>query len=155
MLWTSCVTQLDQVAWQLCQCADLSAQAVQKVLRARQSKLFDDGIAALSGSFGKCPNIQELDLGWNGITHLGAKVLADQFGKCAQLQILSLDVNNFSEGGANALGQCLAKLQKLQELDLSQCEITDAGAVATVKMQGRAGRETQHDFVCHCRCARS
>lgn len=39
MLWTSCVTQLDQVAWQLCQCADLSAQAVQKVLRARQSEL--------------------------------------------------------------------------------------------------------------------
>ncbi|XP_003925005.2 leucine-rich repeat-containing protein 31 [Saimiri boliviensis] len=90
-----------------------------KILRLGSCRLTTDDVRALGEALEMIPELEELNLSWNGKVGGNLPLILQKFQKGSKIQILELvDCALTSEDGA-FLGQVLPMLQSLEVLDLS------------------------------------
>lgn len=75
----------------------------------------------------QCPDLEDLDLGWNGISSAGLERFADPLAACTRLTKLAMHGNLIGNLGAARLAGVLAQLPALAYLDVSRNNITGLG----------------------------
>ncbi len=98
-----------------------------KYLNLSGKKIGDEGIKHLIAG-GLLDKVKKVDLRYNEITEVGAKLLADMPSR-TRLQVLILRHNFLGDAGAKALAQSKS-FPNLKELQLGWSEVRDAGALA-------------------------
>jgi hypothetical protein len=105
------------------------------VLNLQMSKVDDENAPALARELAALtsPGLEELDIGWNDLSDVGATLVAEALlPHASTLRSVRLAHNHIGDSGAMALASALVTHMKLMTLDLSANSVSAKG-VAVVR----------------------